>query len=106
AAVALAAQGPAAATIGLAAWADNRSLVSLLGDGYGGSAPGPGPTAASTPVFYSPSSGSMVRGFLPDGTPIAPDTSVRACAVPGGGPGTGDTCVVDADCAPNGGTCP
>src|SRR5262249_4724459 len=44
--------------------------------------------------------------FLPDGTPIAPDTSVRACAVPGGGPGTGDTCVVDADCAPNGGICP
>jgi PKD repeat protein len=100
--------GHAAATIVLAASAANRSFVSLLGHGYGGSAPGPGPTAASTPAFYSPTSAaaSIVQGFLSDGTPVAPDTSVHACAVPGGGAGSGDTCVVDSDCAANGGTCP
>jgi PKD repeat protein len=100
--------GHAAATIVLAASAANRSFVSLLGHGYGGSAPGPGPTAASTPAFYAPTSAatSTVQGFLPDGAPIAPDTSVYACAVPGNGAGTGDTCVVDSDCAANGGTCP
>src|SRR5262249_49423318 len=102
------AAGHAAATIVLAASANNRSFLSLLAHGYGGNAPGPGPTEASTPVFYVPTfaATSIVRGFLLDGTPIAPDTSVHACAVPGGGPGTGDTCMVDADCAPNGGICP
>ena len=100
--------GHAAATIVLAASAANRSFVSLLGHGYGGSAPGPGPTAASTPAFYAPTftATPIVQGFLPDGTPIAPDTGVHACAVPGNGAGTGDTCVVDSDCAANGGTCP
>jgi PKD repeat protein len=100
--------GHAAATVVLATSAANRSFVSLLGHGYGGSAPGPGPTEASVPAFYAPASAatSTVQGFLPDGTPIAPDTSVHACAVPGNGAGTGDTCVVDSDCAANGGTCP
>src|SRR5262249_35239151 len=99
------APGHAAATIALAASASNRSFVSLLGHGYGGSAPGAGPTSASTAVFYAPTfaAASIVKGFLLDGTPIAPDSGVYACA---GGSGTGDTCVVDADCAANGGTRP
>jgi PKD repeat protein len=104
------AQGHAAATITLATSADNRPSVSLLGHGYGGTAPGPGPTKAATPVFYTVFAaglgGSAVKGFLPDGTPIAPDTGVHACLVPGDGSGTGDACLVDADCAPNGGSCP
>ena len=83
-----------------------RPLAPLLAHGYGGSAPGPGPTLASLPLFYDFSDipDDRVKGFLPDGTPIAPDLSVHSC---GTNPGSsfGDACVDNADCATNGGTC-
>jgi PKD repeat protein len=102
--------GHAAATIALAASSDNRPFVAVLGHGYGGASAGPGPTQAAAPLFYAASapalSGTAVRGFRPDGTPISPDIGVHACVVPGDGAGSGDACLVDADCAGNGGTCP
>lgn len=98
-------EGHATATIHLASPAGNQPLVSLLAHGYGGSAPGAGPTMASSPVFYGtpPGLDLAVRGFLPDGMPITPDTAVHVCS---GGNSTGDLCVSDAQCSANGGTCP
>ena len=103
--------GHAAATIALAASSDNRPFVAVLGHGYGGAGAGPGPTQAAAPLFYAAAAapavaGTAVQGFRPDGLPISPDIGVHACAVPGGGSGSGDACLVDADCAANGGTCP
>jgi len=99
------APGHGAATIAMVTSADNRGVVSLLGHGYGGGAPGPGPTQASAPVFYSPLVTGLVEGFLPDGTPITPDSSVHTCVAPGTRSGSGDDCIVDADCAVAGEIC-
>lgn len=97
------------ARIAIVATATNRSLVSVLAHGYGGSAPGTGPTLAASPVFYTELSQTLfgfgTRGIMPDGTRIAPDNGVRTCQTPLNGPGTGDYCLTDADCAANGGTC-
>jgi PKD repeat protein len=96
------AAGHAAATIAVVTPKSPRQFTAFLTHGYGGSAPGPGPTQMAQPVFYTDLSG-VVRGFLPSGAPITPATGVYQC-VSGNAPG--DVCVTDADCAPNGGTCP
>src|SRR5262249_11871439 len=46
----------------------------------------------------------LIKGFLPNGTPIAPNLGVHSCGSDVGF-SSGDACVVDADCAVNGGTC-
>jgi PKD repeat protein len=98
--------GHASASIALVSGDTRRPLVSLLAHGYGGNAPGPGPTLASVPLFYviGDIAGDMVKGFLPSGAPIAPDLGVHSC---GTNPNFsfGDACVDNADCAVNGGTC-
>ena len=103
-------QGHAAATVALAASADNRAFVAVLAHGYGGTGGGSGPTLAAGPVFYAAAApglgGTAVGELRADGTPVTPDIGVHACAVPGGGAGTGDACLADSDCASNGGTCP
>jgi hypothetical protein len=99
------AAGHASASIALVSGDTTRPLVTLLAHGYGGSAPGPGPTLAALPLFYAffAIPGDLVKGFLPDGTPIAPDMGVHMC---GTDPNSfGDACVNDTDCATNGGTC-
>ena len=102
--------GHASATIALVSGATNRSLVYLLARGYGGNAPGPGPTQGSSPLLfnadgpYVPYEG--VRGFLPNGAPFALDDHTGSCAAVVGGFGSGDQCVSDPDCAANGGVCP
>src|SRR5262245_73783 len=100
------AAGHASASIALVSGDPNRPLVTLLAHGYGGTAPGPGPTLASMPLFayVTDITGDRVKGFLPDGTPIAPNLGVHAC---GTDPNFsfGDACVNNADCATNGGTC-
>ena len=100
------AAGHASSTIALVSGDTARPLAPLLAHGYGGSAPGPGPTLASLPLFYDFSDipDDRVKGFLPDGTPIAPDLGVHSC---GTDPSSsfGDACVDNADCATNGGTC-
>jgi len=97
-----AAAGHDAATIAVVTPKSARQFIAFLTHGYGGSAPGPGPTMMSQVVLYTDLFG-QVRGFLPNGTPVNPDTSVYTCFV--NGQNEGDICTSDADCAPNGGTC-
>lgn len=100
------------ARISLAATATNRGVVSVLAHGFGGSAPGTGPTTAAIPLFYADTLSSIVgvglgvKGIAPDGTRLEPQATVRTCQTPQNGPGTGDYCLVDADCTANGGSCP
>jgi PKD repeat protein len=95
--------GHAAAAIAVVTPKSSRQFAAFLAHGYGGSAPGPGPTQMAQSLLYTDVFGN-VAGFLPSGAPIAPNTGVYQCYV--GGSLEGDLCVTDADCAPNGGTCP
>src|SRR5262249_18206843 len=95
------AAGHDAATIVVVTPKSVRQFITFLAHGYGGSAPGPGPTMMDQVVLYTDLFG-QVRGFLPNGTPVNPDTSVYTCFV--NGQNEGDLCTSDADCAPNGGT--
>ena len=102
--------GHASARLGLVASASNRQALSFIAHGFGGSAPGSGPTLAGIPLFYTELApvqfGFAVRELLPDGTLASPDNGVHTCHSPNNGPGTYDLCVTDADCAANnGGTC-
>jgi PKD repeat protein len=99
------APGHAMATVSLVASASNRASLALLVHGYGGTAPGSGPTLAERTLFYSAPPPLGVRGLRPDGSSFSAGSEVHACAVPGDGRGNGDACVVDADCRPLGGTC-
>ncbi|HMF03700.1 MAG TPA: PKD domain-containing protein, partial [Acidimicrobiia bacterium] len=95
--------GHAAATLAVVTPKSTRQFAAFLAHGFGGSAPGPGPTQLAQPVLYTDVFGK-VFGFLPNGTPINPNTDVYQCFV--NGQNEGDICTTDADCAPNGGTCP
>lgn len=102
--------GHAVTTIALVSGATNRPLVSLVAHGYGGNAPGPGPTLGSSPLLYAgllPGStfSSVVKGFLPSGAPFTLDNHVSLCTVDVGF-SSSDYCAADADCAANGGRCP
>jgi PKD repeat protein len=101
------ASGHASAMIALVSGASNRSLLALIARGYGGSAPGPGPTQGSSPLLYYTSLPyEGVKGYLPSGAPFALDDHTGSCSDPGGGFGSSDQCIADADCAANGGVCP
>jgi len=83
--------------IGLVASATNRVAVSFVAHGYGGSAPGSGPTLVALPVYtVFPDLG----GIMPDGRTFAIDPSINEC-----GPTTRDVCLADGDCATRGDTC-
>lgn len=105
------ADGHAHAKIGLVASATNRSAVSTITRGYGGTvaAGSSGPTLASRMALYARLDielrGLAVYGLKPDGTHFFAGNTVNTCTVPGGGAGTGDACVTNADCSLNGGTC-
>jgi hypothetical protein len=94
--------GHEAATIDVVTPKSAPQFTAFLAHGYGGSAPGPGPTMMDQVVLYTDLFG-LVHGFLPNGTPVNPDTSVYTCFV--NGQNEGDICTADVDCAPNGGTC-
>jgi hypothetical protein len=96
--------GHRSARIVAVASAANQPVVQLLAHGYGGTAPATGPTLAAAPVFFT-GLGTTIGAILPGGERVAIDNSVLTCQVPGGGPGTGDYCLRDVDCAANGGTC-
>jgi PKD repeat protein len=100
-----AAPGHQSADVVAAACASNTPAAHLLAHGYGGSAPGTGPTLAAEPVFYNTLL-SGTYGIRPDGTRFLADNTVHQCQTPLNGPGTGDVCLDDSDCASNGGTCP
>ncbi|HWP67061.1 MAG TPA: PKD domain-containing protein [Candidatus Limnocylindria bacterium] len=99
--------GHAEAVLTLLASATNRAAVSLLAHGFGGAAPGSGPTLAARPAYYvaprDDPPGAGVHAIQPDGTRLFAHNTVSACTAPGGG--TGDACLVDADCAVAGETC-
>jgi hypothetical protein len=96
------AAGHAGARVTLLASASNRSAVILLAHGYGGAAPGDGPTLLAVPV-YATLGGDLTR-IAPDGTQLPLDVTTGTCAPPGAS-GTGDACLVDADCATGGEVC-
>ena len=101
--------GHAHTRLSLVANASNRQAVSLLAHGYGGPAPGNGPTMAADPVFFTEVIPGLLglgtSAYFPDGRRLFIDNTVHTCVVPGGGLGTLDFCLVDADCAANNGTC-
>jgi hypothetical protein len=97
-------EGHASARVAVAACAANRSVVHLLGHGFGGQAAGNGPTLADATVYFN-AAGTAIGGILPSGQRFDIDTNVPTCETPSGGSGTGDVCVQDADCAENGGIC-
>jgi len=99
------ASGHQAAEITAVASATNQTYVTFLSHGYGGAAPGTGPLPVAEAVFYSGLAGGTA-GILPNGTRFVADTNVHACITPQNGPGFGDYCLTDADCAAHGGTCP
>jgi PKD repeat protein len=103
------AEGHADTRIGAVASAMDVSSVNLLTHGYGGSGQDSGPTMAPTTLFYALASsepvGLATYGIRPDGKTFFADNSVQSCFVPGGGLGTGDACVTNADCSIHGGTC-
>jgi hypothetical protein len=77
----------------------------LLAHGFGGTAPGTGPTLAAEPLFHLtfdvPPGTLPLRGILPSGLRFEADTRVRSC----GGQFTFDICLEDRDCL-GGGGCP
>ena len=95
--------------LSLVANTSNRQAVSLLGHGYGGAAPGNGPTLAGDAVFFTEVIPGLLglgtSAYFPDGRRLFIDNTVHTCVVPGGGLGQLDFCLVDADCAANNGTC-
>ena len=103
------AEGHQHARVSFVANASNRQALSLLAHGYGGTAPGNGPTFAADPVFYTEVApqllGLATFGIMPDGRRFFADNGVHTCLTPGNGFGTGDFCLNDQNCAANGGTC-
>ena len=94
------------AEIAVVACATNRDAVHVLVHGYAGDAPGKGPTLAAEPLFFNGIGfGAGVSMLLPSGQQVPANNVTHFCQVPLNGLGTGDVCLVDADCAANGGTC-
>jgi len=99
--------GHQSAEVTIVASASNQSAVHVLSHGYGGDAPasGTGPLPIASPLYYN----TLTQGTFaihPDGSNVFADNNVHTCVVPQNGPGIGDLCLVDADCAANNGTCP
>ena len=97
--------GHRSAQITLVASASNQNAVHVLSHGHGGTAPGTGPLPTADTLFYTAVT-SGTQGIFPSGARFLADDTVRACAVANNGPGAGDVCLTDANCAANSGTCP
>lgn len=102
------AAGHRTGVVTLVASAANASQLRLLAHGFGGSAPGTGPTLAGEPLFYqSPVAvgGEFpLRGILPSGLRFGADNRLRSCVLPDDEI-AGDVCTEDADCI-GGRVCP
>jgi hypothetical protein len=85
-----------------------QQAVAVVAHGYGGNAPGTGPTLAGDTVFYqnvlSGGSTSSIVGILPSGQPFAADNSANLC-LQADGTGTADLCYQNGDCQAAGETC-
>src|SRR5262249_52047100 len=82
--------------------ASNRRAVTMLAHGYGGAAPGDGPSLLGVPVFAA--LGTTVSRLAPDGTPVTLHASTPACGPPGAAR-TRDMCVAAGDCGAAGEVC-
>ncbi|HZP41979.1 MAG TPA: PKD domain-containing protein [Candidatus Binatia bacterium] len=81
----------------------NRPVIHALAHGFGGTAPGSGPTLAADPVFGH-ASGAGTFAIRPSGARVAVDDTVGVCRSHAGG-GTQDLCVVSNDCRSGGESC-
>jgi len=90
------ATGHQSAFLTVVASSSNRSSVRLLAHGFGGTAPGSGPTLAADPLFYLDAQGNPA-GILPSGLSFSADNRLHTC-VTSDGVATGDVCVSDSDC--------
>ncbi|HLK10649.1 MAG TPA: PKD domain-containing protein [Candidatus Binatia bacterium] len=86
------APGHQSATLTAVASASNVPVIEVYAHGFGGAAPGTGPTLAASNLFYLSLLGAP-QGIAPDGTRFAIDNTVGLCQ------GTGDPCIVAGDCA-------
>src|SRR5262249_31535229 len=77
------ATGHQSAFLTTVASASNRSSVRLLAHGFGGSAPGTGPTLAADPLFYLDAQGNPT-GILPNGLSFFADNRLRTCVTSDG----------------------
>lgn len=93
--------GHTGTTLMLLASASNRAAIALLAHGFGGTAPGDGPTLLGAPAFAL---GVGVTMLLPDGSRVAVDETTGLCGPPGAA-GSGDVCVVNGDCDVAGEVC-
>jgi PKD repeat protein len=84
------------ATVTMVASATNRPVVHVLTHGFGGDAPGWGPTLAAEPLFAY-DFGFNLTEFLPSGQQVVIDNNTFGCQTPDGF-GTGDVCLVPKDC--------
>jgi hypothetical protein len=91
-----AAAGHAGAHVMLITSASNRASVSFLAHGYGGTAPGDGPTLVEVPLFSA--FGSGLTRHAPDGTRQPVDGGIGLCTL------GSDVCAANGDCA-GGETC-
>jgi hypothetical protein len=96
-----AAAGHASAHLMLTTSASNRAAVSFLAHGYGGTAPGDGPTLVGVPLFGA--FGSDITRLAPDGARVPVDGGIGLCTLPNV-PGGNDVCAVNGDC-PGGEVC-
>jgi hypothetical protein len=94
--------GHASARLALIASASNRRAITMLAHGYGGVAPGDGPTLLAVPVFAA--LGTNITRLGPDGGRTVVNAETGSCGPPGTA-GTGDACIVDGDCATGGEIC-
>src|SRR5262245_15028227 len=96
------------AIITVVACTTGQQGVAMVAHGYGGNAPGTGPTLAGDTVFYEGvppgNSTSSIVGIFPSGQRFAADNSANVC-LQADGTGTGDLCYQAADCQAAGETC-
>jgi hypothetical protein len=96
------AAGHAESRLMLVTSAANRSAVTFLAHGFGGTAPGDGPMGVAIPLFGT--FGNEITRLAPEGGGIVIDNTSGLCAPPSG-VGTGDVCIVNGDCGAGGEVC-
>ncbi len=98
------------AIVTLVACTAGPKAIAVVAHGYGGNAPGTGPTLAGDTVFYqgvapgASTSPSSIVGILRSGQRFVADNSANVC-LQADGTGTGDLCYRNGDCQAAGETC-
>src|SRR5262249_18241273 len=98
------AAGHQMATITAVGSSQRNGVLHLLAHGYGGAAPGSGPTLAESTIYYMDTTFHL-QGIFPDGGHFPIDNTVGTCRDNTGVSGSGDGCVTNQDCDINGEHC-